>query len=515
MASSGHLVSRKQELQLKVARFSLIGSSKMNWFFGSIHTCFLALALLVTPVAAQIVTDGSVGAITRKGGANVRIPARLGAQAGENLFHSFSDFNVNTGQKVAFGLREGTGRVITRVTGGTESQINGLVEFRSQDFSGVATADFWFLNPAGVFIGPEGRFATGGGLHIASGDSVRLADGKEYPSDPRTPLTLTSAPPEAFGFMSANPGPITIRGANLRARRGNIVFVGGDINIIGGEIKTNTGSISIRSGTNTAMTRNELNISGSKILNTAVNLDGIEFGVGILIDANGRLDISNSRISGYNPEILGNNNIFIDGSVIESTGFGINIIEDDTNFGSTGRATIIGIVDSSIISQNGIPERIEVISNILAVLDSEILFFDNDKPLSQRGIGGVPNLLGSILTDDFESIFGSGCDSSCSFVPRGPIVNFFALGEGPKDLASTIEIDFLDRSQLTTDFCVAAVTGGSSLRLEPLVASAGPNTAPALFGTAIPYPLSSGAALSETTTLTLDEESFCGDHDRP
>jgi large exoprotein involved in heme utilization and adhesion len=61
----------------------------------------LALSLSSTPLYAEALTDGSVGAIKALSG-QFEVPASLGTTSGNNLFHSFKTFNVNSGESATF-----------------------------------------------------------------------------------------------------------------------------------------------------------------------------------------------------------------------------------------------------------------------------------------------------------------------------------------------------------------------------------------------------------------------------
>ena len=72
---------------------------------------------LAQSVWAEVVTDGSLGASTRLSGA-MTIPQSLGTTKGDNLFHSFNRFNINTGESATFTGDSNLKNVISRVTGG-------------------------------------------------------------------------------------------------------------------------------------------------------------------------------------------------------------------------------------------------------------------------------------------------------------------------------------------------------------------------------------------------------------
>src|SRR5258705_5979563 len=107
------------------------------------------------PVLAQtaIVLDGSLNGLTdtiAPVGNDYVIGDDLGKQVGSNLFHSFSLFNLATGDIATFTDDPNAGapisNVIARVTGGTPSAIDGTLR------STIPGADFFFLNPAGVIF---------------------------------------------------------------------------------------------------------------------------------------------------------------------------------------------------------------------------------------------------------------------------------------------------------------------------------------------------------------------------
>jgi filamentous hemagglutinin family protein len=136
----------------------------------------LLVALLVAagPVQAQIVTDGSVGPKVSLSGGQIEVDADLGARSGDNLFHSFETFGIATGQTATF-TGPGTIRnVISRVTGGEVSNIDGTLASR------VGQADLYFLNPAGVMFGPKATLDVPGSFHVSTAHELRFADGVSF-----------------------------------------------------------------------------------------------------------------------------------------------------------------------------------------------------------------------------------------------------------------------------------------------------------------------------------------------
>lgn len=175
----------------------------------------IGLALFANVASAQIATDGSLGPVVRLGGSDVVIPENLGTRAGRNIFHSFSDFNVQRGGSATFTAVRGmqTSNIIGRVTGNTASNIEGALR------SSVPGAALWLMNPNGVFFGPGSSLDVQGGVYITSSDYLGFADGGRFAvtDEPTATSLLSSATPAAFGFSSASSGIIVVDGAELVA----------------------------------------------------------------------------------------------------------------------------------------------------------------------------------------------------------------------------------------------------------------------------------------------------------
>ncbi|MFN3260305.1 MAG: filamentous hemagglutinin N-terminal domain-containing protein [Pikeienuella sp.] len=200
----------------------------------------LLLALLAAPAPAQIVTDGTVGGRASLNGSAMFVDPALGRRAGGSLIHSFSAFDVQTGAAAAFGLPAGVERVIGRVTGANASTIDGIVSFVDGSFSPVA-ADFWFFNPNGLTIGANAEFRTSAALRLSAGDTLIFGDGTRLSADAAAPLTITTAAPEAFGFVDRAPGAILLSGGRLPAQGDGIALSGGRIVVDGKRFESELG----------------------------------------------------------------------------------------------------------------------------------------------------------------------------------------------------------------------------------------------------------------------------------
>jgi len=195
-----------------------------------LHGWVLSASLAVAVVThAEVVLNGSGQPLT----GNIEIASDMGATRGSNLFHSFSVFNVLTGESVVFSGPDTIRNVISRVTGGT-SDITGL---KASVIDGpvslvIPGANFYFINPNGVIFGEYGSIDATGSVYLGTADVVRLADGGSFYADPARNSVLTTADPVAFGFLTASPAPIELNGPYLAVPPGKtFALVAGDIDI--------------------------------------------------------------------------------------------------------------------------------------------------------------------------------------------------------------------------------------------------------------------------------------------
>jgi filamentous hemagglutinin family protein len=204
--------------------------------------------------------DGSLGQTSGAlSGPHYTIDVQNAAEQirGNNLFHSFSEFNVNTDQTATFTGPNSIANIINRVTGQTVSNINGALNSKAA----MPNANLFLMNPNGMVVGPNASFNIGGSIHLTTADYVRMGDGAQFFANLAKQSTLSSAPVATFGFLGERvTGPITVQtGSPLVVGEGKAVsLVGGDISISGRTISAPGGEINVASLTGVG----EHNISG-------------------------------------------------------------------------------------------------------------------------------------------------------------------------------------------------------------------------------------------------------------
>ncbi|MBV6626574.1 MAG: filamentous hemagglutinin N-terminal domain-containing protein [Rivularia sp. (in: Bacteria)] len=127
------------------------------------------------PVKAQNITlDGSLGKQQTLQGADYNIPQSMGQTAGNNLFHSFEKFNLNANEAAIFQSNDNIQNILSRVTGGNASSIDGLIRTLNKD------VNFFLINPNGIVFGENARLDVGGSFVASTADAFVFNDGSEF-----------------------------------------------------------------------------------------------------------------------------------------------------------------------------------------------------------------------------------------------------------------------------------------------------------------------------------------------
>lgn len=186
--------------------------------------------LLTASSRADVIRDGSLGnGPLRLEGPDFVIAQRYGQTHGGNLFHSFETFNLGSDQSATFEGSPEIDRILSRVTGPGESLIDGLLR------STIPDADLYLINPHGVVFGPHAQLDIPGSFHVSSANYLRLGESDRFHADLGQESTLTAAAPEAFGFLGAPVGGITVEESQLAVHPGErVTMIGKAVQISGG-----------------------------------------------------------------------------------------------------------------------------------------------------------------------------------------------------------------------------------------------------------------------------------------
>jgi filamentous hemagglutinin family protein len=167
-------------------------------------------------------------------GVNVTVPQTLGTTVGNNLFHSFTEFNIATGQMVEFTGSDALQNVISRVTSTDVTEIEGTLK------SSIANAAFYLINPNGITFGANAQVDVPGAFHVSTADKIDfLNNGGVFYADSTQTSSLSSEAPAVFGFLessAANNGLIGINASQLTVKEGQA------LDVVAGEITVENGA---------------------------------------------------------------------------------------------------------------------------------------------------------------------------------------------------------------------------------------------------------------------------------
>jgi filamentous hemagglutinin family protein len=466
----------------------------------------LALAGVLLPAAvgrAQITIDGSLvtgtaGALT---GPSFVIGSGVGRIVGNNLFHSFGQFSLQAGQSATFTGPGSIGNVISRVTGGQLSSINGLIDTRTF----MPSANFFLLNPAGVLLGPNASLNVGGAVHLSTARYLCLgapgcltdpAAGKFFASvGPES--VLTAAIPAAFGFLPNVPATsIVVDGANLLAGvvdppvGQTISLVGGQIQITGATLSPPGGRVQLV-GVNSAgevpipsldvssfSSQGPVTISGSTIDvsaapggsvairggTLAIDTSTIMVGSGTVDAAvTGSLTVSGSLVDasgdpGGSVSLRGGDVLVDTSSVSAATGF-LDAPPVAIDLQASGSLTVSGSVLMSATSGDGRGGRIQLSAPTVALSNGAVVLSEK----AGAGAGGDISIAGGTVTmADASAVISHG--GAAGDQPSGGIA-VTATGAMTLSTASTVlsVADAGDGGSVSVSAGSLAMDGGASI----------------------------------------------------
>jgi filamentous hemagglutinin family protein len=341
---------------------------------------------------AQLVPDNTLGEESSviAPGLVDGLPADLvegGAARGTNLFHSFESFNIDGGQRLYFANPAGITDILSRVTGGNVSNINGLL--------GVdGSANLFLLNPNGILFGPEAELDLRGSFLASTGDSFIFGNGELFSAtEPGSAPLLSVSVPLGVQY-GLSPGSITASGSILAAPSSEtLALIGGDIDLDFVQITAPSGQIEI-----------------GAVADTIISIDNSSNGLSVDIptDFSGRdIRIIDSEITTY-PEDFGDtgNLEIIGGTAIISGSY----LETSTEDGNAGDL-LIGVDDSLIIdfselfsdvlSGTGAGGNLQVSAGSSLIIDSVL----QSSVLDEGEAGNIFISVDDLLTIDFSEIY--------------------------------------------------------------------------------------------------------------
>ncbi|MEM1395195.1 MAG: filamentous hemagglutinin N-terminal domain-containing protein, partial [Cyanobacteria bacterium P01_H01_bin.150] len=304
---------------------------------------FITILFHAFPGLAEIIPDATLpnnSSVTTQDSIKV---IEGGSQAGSNLFHSFDKFSVPTNQTAYFNNLANIQNIITRITGKSISNIDGIIRANS-------TANLFLINPNGIVFGENAALDIGGSFLATTASSINFNDGTKFSAtQPETSPLLTINIPIGLQF-GATAAPIRNQSqaspdkainfaqqpVGLRVTGGNtLALIGGDVTLEGGNLTAESGQIELGSvASNSFVSLNSIDkgwVGGYEGVDNFQNIQLIRRNIGDLTIAS-MLDVSGKD----------------GGGTIQARGDSVELIGEFVSF----NAATTGVMDAGDITIN-------------------------------------------------------------------------------------------------------------------------------------------------------------------
>jgi filamentous hemagglutinin family protein len=155
---------------------------------------------------------------------------------GQNLFHSFDRFNLNSNQTANFIINPAIQNIFARIQG-EASIIDGLLQVSQ------GRSNLFLMNPEGIIFGANARLNVPALFSASTATAIEFANGRWDARSGDRPENFTGSP-TGFLFSPTHPGVILNQG-ELAAKSGQSVsLIGGSVVNLGG-VQAPGGSVTI------------------------------------------------------------------------------------------------------------------------------------------------------------------------------------------------------------------------------------------------------------------------------
>jgi filamentous hemagglutinin family protein len=389
----------------------------LAWYFIFFNS-LAAIGILVfsgNQALAQVTPDNTLG--DENSVVNTRDATSDSIEGGaireQNLFHSFSEFNVDAVRGVYFANPDDVNNIFSRVTGNNVSNILGTL--------GVdGAANLFLINPNGIIFGEGASLDVQGSFAATTADGIEFGEqGFFSASDPQAPKLLTINP-SAYLFNQVAPGAIVSNytanndlGLQVQPEK-SLSLIGGDITLDRGLITapgakvelgglSETGSVKILENGSLSfpdgVARSDVFLSNG----ASVNVSGNEGG-SIFINANNLELLDASSLVGGIASGLGTFNAQAGDIILDTTG----------DIDLTEASKVQNIVEENAIGDAG---KVNIQTNFLTLdygsaIGARTLGNGNGGDVTINASDSISNSGGVISSSIIENAVGNAGDIS-------------------------------------------------------------------------------------------------------
>jgi filamentous hemagglutinin family protein len=207
-----------------------LSTKHLGWLLTLVLPALASGESQAQPITPELSPDGTNTVVTPEGN---RFDITGGTRSGANLFHSFEQFGLNSGQTANFVSNPAIQNILGRIVGGDVSVINGLIQVTQ------GNSNLFLMNPAGIIFGSNAR------LNVPAAFTATTATGIGFGENWFNAVGANSyaalvGNPNTFAFTTSQLGSI-INAGNLAVAEGqNLTLLGGTV--------INTGTVSAPGG---------------------------------------------------------------------------------------------------------------------------------------------------------------------------------------------------------------------------------------------------------------------------
>jgi filamentous hemagglutinin family protein len=183
----------------------------------------IALGLFVHPASAQLnaAVDGTGTTVNTT--VSNQFDITEGTRSGNNLFHSFQQFNVGASQTANFVVPSDVQNVLARVSGGAVSMIDGRLQVTG------GNSNLYLMNPAGIVFGNNAQLNLPAAFVATTANGIGFGDRQWFSASGQNTFTQLVGSPRRFAFTENRAGVIVVAGKLSTAEDQPLALIGGTI----------------------------------------------------------------------------------------------------------------------------------------------------------------------------------------------------------------------------------------------------------------------------------------------